>query len=113
MVTTAMEFWKLLSSDLVSYTPAGTGAVATTVQTKLRESVSVKDFGAVGDGTTDDTDAIQAAINSSAGRILIPEGNYKITDKNGAYGLLIAIANKTIVGGRPRIIKPSLYLICN
>jgi hypothetical protein len=86
------------SSDLVSYAPAGTGAVASNVQTKLRESVSVKDFGAVGDGTTDDTDAIQAAINSSAGRILIPEGNYKITDKNGAYGLLIAIANKTIVG---------------
>lgn len=30
------------------YQPSGTGAVATTVQTKLRESVSVKDFGAAG-----------------------------------------------------------------
>jgi hypothetical protein len=45
MVTTAMPIGST-SSDLVSYTPAGTGAVATTVQTKLRESVSVKDFGA-------------------------------------------------------------------
>lgn len=34
-----------------AYLPAGTGAVATTVQSKLREVVSVKDFGAVGNKT--------------------------------------------------------------
>lgn len=50
-------------SSFVGYLPAGTGAVATNVQEKLREIVSVADFGATGDGSTDDTNAIQAAIN--------------------------------------------------
>ena len=50
-------------SSLVGYLPAGSGAVGITVQAKLRQTVSVKDFGAVGNGTTDDTAAVQAALN--------------------------------------------------
>jgi len=66
-------------SNGVSYTPSGAGAVATTVQSKLRESVSVKDFGAVGDGVTDDTAAIQAAhdaLPTYGGEIVVPYGSY-------------------------------------
>ena len=40
------------------------GSVTRTVHDKLKEFVSVKDFGAVGDGNADDSDAIQSAINS-------------------------------------------------
>jgi hypothetical protein len=52
-------------SSLVGYLPAGSGAVATTVQTKLRESVSVQDFGADPTGAVDATTAINAALAAS------------------------------------------------
>jgi len=65
-------------SSLVGYLPSGTGAIATIVQTKLRESVSVKDFGADPTGVADSTAAIQAALNTGA-HIYLPKGTYKIT----------------------------------
>ena len=70
------------NAALVAYDPAGAGAVSTTVQTKLRESVSVKDFGAVGDGVTNDTVAIQAALDSlpaAGGEVFVPTGQYLVS----------------------------------
>jgi parallel beta-helix repeat protein len=70
------------SASLVSYDQGGTGAAIRSVQAKLRESVSVKDFGAVGDGVADDTAAIQAAFSSLSANsnIVFPNGNYVISD---------------------------------
>lgn len=41
--------------------------------------LSVKDFGAKGDGIADDTAAIQAAIDSGADRVFLPLGKYRVT----------------------------------
>jgi hypothetical protein len=83
------------------FTQSGTGAVTRTVESKLQDVVSVKDFGAVGDGVTDDTAAIQAAINSFApynsfvadgGNLYLPPGRYKLTaslDLTGKHGLAL------------------------
>lgn len=60
-----------------------TNAVARTVNAKLQEIVSVKDFGAVGDGVADDFLAINraAAYISSigGGTVFYPAGTYRIT----------------------------------
>lgn len=48
-------------ASLVTFLPAGAGAVERTVQSKLRDGFSVQDFGAVGNGTTDDTAAFVAS----------------------------------------------------
>lgn len=54
-----------VGSSLIGFIQAGIGAVLRTVQDKLRERVSVEDFGAVGDGVADDTAAIIAAIGAA------------------------------------------------
>jgi len=61
----------------------GGASVVRSVESRLRQTVSVKDFGAVGDGTTDDTAALQAAANYAAGLtapiLIVDAGDYYIT----------------------------------
>ena len=62
-------------SSLITYDPPFTGSTPTTVEGKLSESVSVKDFGALGDGITDDTAAFLSAMTSSV-QVYAPPGTY-------------------------------------
>jgi hypothetical protein len=73
-----------LSSDLVTFIQAGPGAVQRTAQNKMRETVSVKDFGAVGNGVTDDSAAAALAVSYASvnnKKLYWPAGNYLIGTK--------------------------------
>jgi hypothetical protein len=67
------------------------------IEDRWVERVSVKDFGAVGDGVADDTAAIQAAINAliaaNGGELVFPSGTYRYST------LTINTAGQTTKGG--------------
>jgi hypothetical protein len=68
-------------SSLVGFLQAGSGAVVRTAQSKMRDVVSVKDFGAVGDGVADDTVAWNYFVNhcaSTGAQGYLPPGTYLI-----------------------------------
>lgn len=50
---------------------------------KKKFVVSVRDFGAAGDGVTDDTSAFAAAQQSQAVKIKVPPGQYLVTEDVG------------------------------
>lgn len=63
-------------------TGTGTAKISQTVQYKLQQIVSVKDFGAVGDGVTDDTAAVHASFNyaiANTSAVFFPAGTYRVT----------------------------------
>lgn len=99
--------WSMQSENAVDliFVPAGTGASSRTVQAKLREEmISVKDYGAVGDGVTDDRTAVSNAVTAANGRkILFPNGTYLM---NSAFafaetGRLYLEAGATFSGTSP------------
>ena len=54
----------------LTFTQTGTGASVRTVDSKLKDVLHFKDFGAVGDGSTNDATALLAAFNAATGKIL-------------------------------------------
>ncbi len=89
-------------ASMVGFIAAGINAVTRTVQGKLRDTVSVKDFGAVGDGVTNDTAAFQNALSyaqNTLTELFIPAGNYRLTAQlsaNSAIKMRVTGAGKGV-----------------
>jgi hypothetical protein len=68
----------------ITYNQGGTNAQDRNVKQKLQETVSVKDFGAVGDGVTNDTAAVSAWLDNlltTANKGYVPEGQYLLSSQ--------------------------------
>lgn len=61
----------------LQFTQTGSGIVNRTIESKLSDLVSVKDYGAIGDGSANDTTAVQNA--AAAGTYYVPAGLYSTT----------------------------------
>ena len=87
--------WQKVGDYGLTFLQDGANAVTRSISSKLKDVVSVKDFGAVGDFDTDDTVALQAAFDyGGTGRaIYVPSGAYRITSplRTGKAGSSVKI----------------------
>jgi len=83
LVYQSLSVTERVGSEFVTFIQSGSGAVQRSVESKLRESVSVLDFGADPTGATDSKIAIQAAIDAcpEGGCVVVPTGTYTIDDE--------------------------------
>ena len=94
-----------------SFLQSGLSAMSRTIDSIFKNTLSVKDFGAVGDGSTDDTTALQNALNAGAsGCVYFPQGTYKITAglTVSANTTLRAYPRKAIINVQPFSTAPIL-----
>jgi len=91
-------------SGTVTYNQGGTGAVTRTSTSKWQDSISIKDFGAVGDGAHEaaDTAGLENAVAAAAGTgksVYVPAGTYTLN--NSSAPVLSGAQNVVIWGDGP------------
>ena len=94
----------IVLSGVIMPVPGNAAAVASAAGSA---ELNVKNYGAVGDGSTDDTSAVQRALDEAAGRggrVYFPAGTYKVNPEK----TLIIEGNTTIIGdGASSVIQAS------
>lgn len=82
-VAAAMGLSGLAADDQIMVSSVDADGKPTGWRKKYRDMLNVRDFGAKGDGVTDDTAAIQAALDAASTRgisaVLFPTGTYKVS----------------------------------
>lgn len=83
----------------LTFTQDGTGAKPRSYDSKFKDTVSVKDFGAVGDGKADDTAAFTAALAASTAVRIPANFDMRITSR------ITLTSSKAIYGEDPKTSK--------
>lgn len=110
--------WSTLAAEtgaaLIGFKSAGVGAVLRTIWARLNDlPQSVKNFGAVGDGITDDTAAVQAAITyvrTYNGELWFPRGSYLCTSALNIGDNITLVSHGSYNGGEAKIISTAAYM---
>lgn len=96
-----------INSAKIAYQRAAVGAAIRTVLSKLSDVTTFEDFGAVGDGVTDDTAAINRALNSGVkgiirflGKTYLTSGGHTVNNGQyvmgqGSFGTVIQCTSPT------------------
>lgn len=97
-----------IGASLIGYYQGSVGAVVRSIQARLRDTISVKDFGAVGDGVTDDSVALNlaAAALGNGKSLYFPAGTYIV---NSACVVFRGKTGICVYGdGAATIVRPSV-----
>jgi len=86
-----------VGSAITAHAFSNAGPAAVRTAAALDHTVSARDFGATGDGQSDDTAALQRALDGGRRTVLIPAGNYSIRSA-------LRLDSETIVRADPRAV---------
>lgn len=98
-------------SSLIGFLQAGVGAVSRWVQSKLRERVTPEDFGAVGDGVTDDYPAITAMLSTlgTNGKCEFGQGKNYYMGSASSTGLMLNRRGVLVEGNGATLTFPNSF----
>ena len=98
----------IASTDISESSVIATGSTENRkLADRFADTVNVKDFGAVGDGVTDDTSAFTSAATAAGVKaVYVPAGSYKITG-SVTSGSFFTVGSVTIVDGTVNVLDIS------